>query len=357
MKTNIALLTLLLAGLLLTACGKKKEEAKQVPFVKTTAALGLGDSDMLTFPGKTKSVEDVNVAFRVSGPIRKVYVKEGDYVRRGQLIAEMDPRDYRVQLSATQAEYEQIKADAERVIALYNEGNTTASNYDKARYGLQQITEKLANHRNQLADTKLYAPISGYIQKRLHSDGETISAGMPVVSMFSSADTEIEIFVPASDYAKRDQLVSAFCSFEVVPDENFPLEISSYSKEANASQLYSVRFKIAGSYDRSKITPGMTTMVYVRYNANDADKTVKVPTSAVNHKEGKTVVFVCDEKAGVVHERTITVGKIDLHGNIEVKEGIKTGENVVTSGVRFLQDGQKVRILPPTSEANVGGLL
>ena len=348
---------MLMAALLLTACSNKKEEAKQLPYVKITAAHGIGDNDMLTFPGKTKSVEDINVAFRVSGPIRKVYVKEGDYVRRGQIIAEMDPRDYRVQLSATQAEYEQIKADAERVIALYNEGNTTASNYDKARYGLQQITEKLANHRNQLADTKLYAPISGYIQKRLHSDGETVSAGMPVVSMFSSADTEIEIFVPASDYAKRDQLVSAFCSFEVVPGENFPLEISSYSKEANASQLYSVRFKITSTYDRSKITPGMTTMVYVRYNSDDDDNSVKVPTTAVYHKEGKSIVFVCDEKKGVVQQRAITVGKIDMHGNIEVKEGVKAGENVVTSGVRFLKDGQKVRILPPTSEANVGGLL
>lgn len=348
---------MLFAGLLLTACGDKKEEAKQVPYVKTTTAIGMGDNAMLTFPGKTKSVEDVNVAFRVSGPIRKVYVKEGDYVKRGQMIAEMDPRDYRVQLSATQAEYEQIKADAERVIALYNEGNTTASNYDKARYGLQQITEKLANHRNQLADTKLYAPISGYIQKRLHSDGETVSAGMPVVSMFSSADTEIEIFVPASDYAKRDQLVSAFCSFEVVPDENFPLELSSYSKEANASQLYSVRFKIASSYDRSKITPGMTTMVYVRYNTDDSDKTVKVPTRAVYRKDGKAFVFVLDEKESVVHQRSVTVGRIDLNGNIEVKDGVKTGESVVTAGVRFLQDGQKVRMLPATSDANVGGLL
>jgi RND family efflux transporter MFP subunit len=242
-------------------------------------------------------------------------------------------------------------------MALYKEDGTTASNYDRARYGLQQITEKLAHHKNQLADTRLYAPISGYVQTKMHEAGETVSAGMPIVSMFNAGDVEIEVFVPASDYARQEELISATCSFEVTPGKTYPLEVVRVSKEANASQLYSVRFKIAGSYDRSKITPGMTTMVYVRYNANDADKTVKVPTSAVNHKEGKTVVFVCDEKAGVVHERTITVGRIDLHGNIEVKEGIKTGENVVTSGVRFLQDGQKVRILPPTSEANVGGLL
>ena len=196
-----------LAGLcqLLVACtGSKSESVEEIRYVKTVQAVRISDAAELSYPGRTKSSEEVNVAFRVSGPIQRLLVKEGQFVSKGQLIAEMDPRDYEVQLSATQAEYEQIKADAERVMALYKEDGTTASNYDRARYGLQQITEKLAHHKNQLADTRLYAPISGYVQTKMHEAGETVSAGMPIVSMFNAGDVEIEVFVPPTMHGRKN---------------------------------------------------------------------------------------------------------------------------------------------------------
>ena len=344
--------------LTLASCSKTKEKtADDVQFVKTAQAKRISDAAELNYPGRTKSSEEVNVAFRVSGPIQRIYVKEGQYVSKGQLIAQMDPRDYEVQLSATQAEYEQIKADAERVIALYKEDGTTASNYDRARFGLQQSTEKLAHHKNQLADTRLYAPISGYIQRKMHESGETVSAGMPVISMFNAGDVEIEVFVPASDYARQSDLLSATCSFEVTPGKEYPLEVVRVSKEANATQLYAARLRIKGDYDHQKITPGMSTMVYVSYQAPNEVNGVTVPTSAIDRKDGQTAVFVLDTNTGTVKRRTVEVGRIDLSGNIQVLNGLKPEEKVVCAGVRYLTDGQHVKELPRTSKANVGGLL
>ena len=344
--------------LLLTACGKSKTaEEEDVQYVKTAEAERISDAAELNYPGRTKSSEEVNVAFRVSGPIQRIYVKEGQYVRRGQLIAQMDPRDYQVQLSATQAEYEQIKADAERVIALYEENGTTASNYDRARYGLQQITEKLAHHKHQLADTRLYAPISGYIQHKMHESGETVSAGMPVVSMFNAGDIEIEVYVPASDYARQGDLLSATCSFDVTPGKIYPLEIVRVSKEANATQLYAARLRIKGDYDHQKITPGMSTMVYVSYHAPNEVDGVTIPTTAIDRRDGQTSVFVLDKNTGIVKRRQVEVGRIDLDGNIQVLQGLKPQETVVSAGVRYLSDGQRVKEMEKTSKANVGGLL
>ena len=344
--------------LLLASCGKsQKVTEEEIKYVKTAQAERISDAAELNYPGRTKSSEEVNVAFRVSGPIQRIYVKEGQFVRKGQLIAQMDPRDYKVQLSATQAEYEQIKADAERVIALYEENGTTASNYDRARYGLQQITEKLAHHKNQLADTRLYAPISGYIQAKMHESGETVSAGMPVVSMFNAGDVEIEVFVPAIDHARQSDLLSATCSFDVTPGIVYPLEIVRVSKEANATQLYAARLRIKGDYDHSKITPGMSTMVYVTYNAPNEVDGVTVPTTAIDRRNEQTAVFVLDKSTGTVKRRVVEVGHIDLDGNIQVLEGLKPKETVVCAGVRYLSDGQKVKEMETTSKANVGGLL
>lgn len=343
---------------LLTACtGSKEEQAEESRYVKTVQAKSISEDAELSYPGRTKSSEEVNVAFRVSGPIQRVLVNEGQYVRKGQLIAQMDPRDYEVQLAATQAEYEQVKADAERVIALYEEQGTTASNYDRARYGLRQITEKLTNHKNQLADTRLYAPIDGYIQTKIHESGETVGAGMPVVSMFNAGDVEIEVFVPASDYARKEDLVNARCSFDVIPGKVFPLEIVRISKEANASQLYAARLRIKGDYERQKITPGMSTMVYVSYHASNEVGGVTVPTSSVLRKNGQCSVFVLDTNSGIVKRRTVEVGRIDLDGNIQVLDGLNPGEKVVCAGVRYLTDGQHVKEMEKTSKENVGGLL
>lgn len=343
---------------LLTACGNSKTGSEEdVRYVKTVQAQRISDAAELSYPGKTKSSEEVNVAFRVSGPIQRVMVQEGQLVSKGQLIAQMDPRDYEVQLAATQAEYEQIKADAERVMALYKEEGTTASNYDRARYGLQQITEKLAHHKHQLEDTRLYAPISGYIQSKMHESGETVSAGMPVVSMFNAGDVEIEVFVPASDYARQNDLLSATCSFEVTPGKVYPLEIVRVSKEANASQLYAARLRIKGDYDRRKITPGMSTMVYASYHAPNEVDGVTIPTTAIDRKDGQTSVFVLDTNTSTVKRRAVEVGRIDLDGNIQVLKGLKPNETVVCAGVRYLTDGQQVKEMEKTSKANVGGLL
>lgn len=353
LKTTIVIA----ASMAMTACGNKQAQTEEVQYVKTVEAKRIGDDAELNYPGRTKSSEEVNVAFRVSGTILRVLVDEGQFVKKGQLIAEMDPRDYEVQLAATQAEYEQIKADAERVMALYEEDGTTASNYDRARYGLKQITEKLTNHKNQLADTRLYAPMSGYIQNKMHKSGETVAAGMPVVSMFNAGDVEIEVFVPASDYARQNDLLSATCSFEVTPGKVYPLEIVRVSKEANASQLYAARLRIKGGYDHQKITPGMSTMVYVTYHASNEDDGVVIPVTAIKHQGEVSSVFVFDKKQSVVKERKVEVGCVDLDGNIQVLNGLEAQETVVCAGVRYLTDGQHVKEMEKTSKANVGGLL
>lgn len=352
-KTTLLIMT---AVMLLTACGEKKKE-EPVQYVKTAKAQRIGDAAEMSYPGRTKAAEETNVAFRVSGQILRILVNEGDYVRKGQVIAQMDPRDYQVQLQATQAEYEQVKAEAERVMAVYEEGSTTAAAYDRARYGLQQITQKLANHRNQLADTRLVAPMNGYIQKKLCESGETVSAGMPVVRMFGGGDVEIEINVPVSDYAQQENFTSATCSFEVLPGKEFPLKILRFSKEANASQLYTVRLGFKGDYDRQKITPGMSTLVYASYHAPNEHNFVEIPTSAVLHLNDRVVVFVVDPKTSTVEERKVELGTIDLDGNIQITSGLKPDETVVTAGTRYLNDGQKVKEIQPTSKANVGGLL
>ncbi len=350
---HLALFTILLT---LAGCKQQTNTGEDIQYVRTTIAEDANKNISINYPGKTRSAAEINMSFRVSGPISKIHVKEGQHVNKGQLVASMDPRDYQVQLSATQAEYEQIKADAERIIAMYEEGNTTASNYDKARYGLEQITQKLNNHRNQLADTHIYAPIDGYIQDIIHEAGETVGAGMPVISMFGSGTVEIEVNISAFDYANRERLKNAYCTFDLMPGQTFPLQISSISPEANASQLYTVRLRFTSTYDHKKITPGMSTMVYVDVS-NETNGNVSIPTTSIIDEGGEQKVFVYDPSTSIVSKRTVIVKRLHRNGMADIESGLNDGDEVVSAGAHHITDGQKVKPLPKHSPSNIGGLL
>ncbi len=131
---------LILTGIsliLLSSCAQRAQEAKGHQTVKIDTVVSADKQTFLQFPGKVKAAQDISLAFRVSGTISKIHVKDGARVQEGQLLAELDPTDYQVQLDATEAEYQQIKAEAERVMALYKDNGTTPNANDKAVYGTQ----------------------------------------------------------------------------------------------------------------------------------------------------------------------------------------------------------------------------
>jgi len=353
MRNNNFLYALLFPAITLYSCGGNNEQNDDSVYVNVIEAVNADQLGTQTFTGKTKSAEEAQLSFRVSGPISKVYVKEGDIVSKGQVVAEMDDRDYLIQFNATKAEYEDIKATADRVIALYKEGNTSAQTYDKARYGLEQITQKLAHHKDQLEDTKLKAPFSGYVKARIHETGETVGAGMPVLTLAGGPGLEVEINMSANDYGRRDKFVSFSCQFDVLPDESFPLEVVRVSNEANVSQLYTVRLRMKGDYDKKKITAGMSTIVKASLEEEDHG-VVNVPTSAILNKDGKNIIYKYED--GIAKAKEVTVLFLNRDGSANVK-GIKKGSQVVATGVRNITDGQKVKPIKPTSKTNVGGLL
>ena len=353
MKTRTLLGILLLAALMLTTgCGKEKATSTETRRVLTQTVTGNNAATVTTYPGRTQASEEANVAFRVAGTLLRVTVKEGDRVRRGQVIARMDDRDYRVQLTAAEAEFTQVKAEAERVMSLFADSVGTANNYDKARYGLEQITQKLQHCRDQVEDCVLRAPFDGYVQSVMRESHETVGAGMPIVSLIGDGQTEIVINIPASESLRREQFASFSARFDVLPGEQFPLQLLSIARQANVNQLYEVRLGLQGRHPQ--ITPGMSTMVQLSYQNEDA-KTILIPISAIRHSDDASSVFVYAD--GKVRKTGVTLGHVHNDGTVEVLAGLKTGDQIVISGVNMLSDGEAVRPTAQPSKTNVGGLL
>ena len=314
-----------------------------------------GEAGSATFPGKVLAKSDINLAFRVSGPISVIRVNVGSEVRKGEVLAEIDPRDYQIQLAATQAEYEQLKREFDRISALYKKGTATPNDYDKIKYGFDQISAKYNAHKNALKDTKLLAPCDGYIQKLIFHAGETVSAGMPVISMISSGSGEVEINIPSSDFIKRDNFDSFFCTSEIYPDKIFPLELIGITRKANMNQLYTMRFRFAGK-ETDLPGAGMSTMVTIIYKDKNI-QSVSIPLLSVFDADGHSSVWVYDPDKGTISSRPIVISQIMNDGRVIVTSGLSAGEIVLSAGVHSVKEGEKVTLLQPASPTNVGGML
>lgn len=345
-----------LAGVLLSACSSGKTEKEIIATVKTEAVRSYGQEQAVTFPGKVKAAADVNLAFRVSGTILRIPVEAGTFVRKGQLLAEIDPRDYEIQLSATEAEYKQVKSEAERIIALYEKQSVAPNDYEKAVFGLQQITAKYNAHKNALKDTRLFAPYDGYIQKKHFDAEETIGAGTPVIAMINTGSPEVEVNIPSTEYIRRENYESYTCAVDIYPDVVYPLELIGITQKANLNQLYTMRLRLKQTAGQPFPTPGMSATVTLNYREKESMLTV-IPLTAVFNREGSPMVWIYDPDRKIVSARAVKPTELKTSGSIVLSDGLKPGEIVVTAGVHSLKEGQVVELLPAVSPTNVGGLL
>lgn len=339
----------------LSACRSTAPEQKSALMVKTEQVKSYRNTLPTTYPGRIKAAEEVDLSFRVAGPIVDIPVEVGQFVRKGEVIARIDPRDYELQFKAVEAEYKQIKAEAERVIELYNRGSVPVNDHDKAVSGLQQMTSKYSACANALKDTELRAPFDGYVQKTYFDVNETIGAGMPVVSMINTRYFEVEIDIPSRDYIRQHLFKDFSCVVDVFSDRVFPLELIDIAKKANLNQLYSVRFRLKPD-EKLPLAAGMSVNVTIQHASEDAELTL-VPLSAVFEEKDESFVWVYRQETKKVERRPVIVRQILKDGTVVLNRGVEEGEIVVSAGVHKLKEGMTVELLKPVSRTNVGGLL
>ena len=355
---KILLLPLLMC---LVGCTGGTSEKEQERYVKCDTVKAAENSvTQSRFSGRVKAASEADIAFRVAGQISRMNVTQGQFVRKGTVIAQLDERDYRTQLAATEAEYSSIKSEADRVMELYEKKSVTPNEHDKAVYGLKQITAKLEAHRNALSYTRLVAPFDGYVQKKLFDVGETVGEGMPVVSIVSTDSPEIEISIPTADFIRRGEITEATATIDVFPDNVFGLELIGINQKANLNQLYTTNFRIK---DAPQVAPGMTAMVTIHYKA-DGIRLMQIPFTALS---GSAEMQVAGKSAPAASSvwllnngkaicTPIKIREIKNDGTALV-EGLTEGDLVISSGINTLKEGQPVRALPAKSSTNAGGVL
>ena len=337
----------------LVSCRKTTPPIEIPKLVKTAVVGEQGGELSVTYPGKIAAASNVKLAFRVAGPIKAMNVNSGQYVKKGQLLAEIDPRDYLIQFNATQAEYNQIKGESDRVIELYRRGSVSVNEYDKAVAAKKRVTALYQAHRNALKDTRLLAPFDGYIQNRYFEAPEIVNQGTPVVSMIDNDYYEVNI--PSSDFIRREDFVRYQAVADVYPDRVLPLELLDITQGANYNQLFNVRFRIRRD-SFPWLASGMSVSVTIDFKPS-AGELSTIPISALIQRSGKSYVWLYHPQDSMITLTPVEVQQILKDGTAIVRSELKRGQTIISAGANDLKEGEKVRLLPPVSASNVGGLL
>lgn len=353
-KINLAL-CLLSALLIFTGCNKKEIESGEIirP-VKTSIAQIKSSVAVHDFPGIIEANKDSKLAFRVSGTIEELYFEEGEFLKEGQVIAKIDDRDYKLQVTATKAKFDEVSAEVERIVELFKRNSVSQSDYDKAVAGRAMAEAKYQSALNQLEDTTLLAPFSGYIQNIYFDDHETISKGMPAVSMVEVSDLKVEADIPSQIYLQKDNFSSFSCSPEELPNLKLPLKLIGIRKKANMNELYKIILTMENS-SSSKLAPGMIVDVKITIDS-EINQIITVPVNSVFHQNEKSLVWVLNSENRATL-REIEIGDIYADGSIAVLAGLNENEIIISAGVHTLQENLKVKIMEQTSNDNVGELL
>ncbi|MCP4118507.1 MAG: efflux RND transporter periplasmic adaptor subunit [Desulfobacteraceae bacterium] len=376
-KREFGLMALLIALMMPGIAGCKdagadaRAVAEQVRPVKAIRLAAPLYTSARTFPGSAQATREVNLAFRVAGPLVTLNGDTGDKVNQGDVLARIDPRDFRVQvkalkakLVASRAKLTESKLQYERYIHLVKENAAAKATYDQVKATFEmakaQVDADMKNleaARNALTDTVLTAPFTGFIHNKLVENYETVSQGQPVFSVVDLSTIEVTIGIPENLVGQVERFTNYQCTFESMPQKTFTARLKEVGKKPNPSNRTYPLTLILNPEASASVRPGMSAEVTVSIAGKGGEACFSVPArSVVNDSRRKTFVWTVDEQTGEVSRRYVETGNF-THTGIEVKGDLHAGEWVVTAGASFLKEGQTTRILEQASKTNVGELL
>jgi RND family efflux transporter MFP subunit len=356
--TKISKIMLLLFAIAagLVSCKDKSEAKVEViqPVKVYTVDRSNESASKKVFTGLVKESREVKLAFQVAGPLVKLHVDEGQFVRKGEVVAELDERDFIVNLESANANFDNAKLQAERYAALYEKKSTSKSVYDQmqAAYKLAKAQKEAAE--NALKDTKICAPFSGYIQAMFVENFEKIGAGQPIVSLLDLNNLEVAVALSENDILLKNSFETFSCQFENFKNTNFGLKLIDIERKPNGDNFFKMRLKLDGQ--DKQIVPGMVASVSVSL-ADAKNSSFKVPVESVFSHKSKSFVWIFDDSKKCVTRREVSMSGFDSHGMVNLSNGVANGEIIVAAGVHSLKEGQKVKMLVNKSNTNVGGQL
>lgn len=336
------------ATIMITACvGEEQPDevppssVEEIP-VRVTSVVRESVSESVTASGLVTSDSEARLSFKTGGVIDRILVDEGDYVKKGQLLAKLNLTEIQSQVSQAKEGVEKARRDLQRAENLYRDSVATLEQVQNARTQLNVAEEQLEIAQFNLSYSEIRAPISGKVLKKLMNEGELTNPGNPVLVIFSSApgDWLVQAGVTDRDFVRLRAGDRVSIAFDAYPGQTFNGRVSELPQSPDPmTGLYPVEFKF--DTQGQKFTYGM--FATVRLDALGNGSYLVVPVDAIVEGNGSDAfVFVPDSNRA----RKTPVRIAAIRGDkVMITSGVTEGQQVIIDGSAYLTNEVTIKIM------------
>ncbi len=325
---------------------KKAAMKKEVPAIRVIT-LTLEPSrleDKINLPAQVQAYRDVWVKAEVPGQVVKVLVKEGQTVKKGQVLIKLDDRDYQSRLARIEANYKLAKLNHDRIASLVKKKLTASTKLDEIEAQLKDLTAQRNEARLALSRTRITSPICCLLNEIAAKQGNFVGVGDPVAQILQLDQVKVTVGVPESDVAAIFDLEEAQVIIEALDKLRIIGRKVFLSRQPRTlARLYDLELIV--SNPEGRILPGMFARVELVKQV--FDRALAIPLYAVISQGDERIVFI--EKEGRAERRNIEVGAL-VGWQVQVTSGLAAGDRVIVVGHRLLDHGQPVEVIKNVSD-------
>jgi RND family efflux transporter MFP subunit len=314
-------------------------------------------SEKLVFTGIIEAWQSINVTPEIGGRIAKIYIEEGERVRKGQLLAELDTRAARLQMeqaeaavAVAQANYNDAEKNMERMERLIKENAVSEQQYEKIKLTFESAEAQL-NQAKAALNLSMYnldvsimeAPFSGVVASKNAEVGDVINPMMGgfspnsgVVTLMDFSRVKIEVDVSHQDVVRIEKGQSAFMAVSAFPGQLFPGRVSVVNVTADPTTK---KFHVEVAADNPDFLLRPNTFGEILIEVSSHEDALVVPQNAI--LENKYVFIVNEDNTVRRQEVSIGLENTDM---VEILNGVQSGDRVVVEGSYGLDDGTKIEI-------------
>jgi RND family efflux transporter MFP subunit len=340
MKTT-ELITITALALFAVSCGSNSQStgaaagaAETIPNVEVSKAIARDVPQESAYASTVQAWAVNNIMPQQGGRIRKINVEVGDYVQKGQVLAEMD----RLQLDQLELQIQNDEQEFERLKSLYAEGGVSQSDFEAAELAYKV---RRSNYDNLKENTILRSPITGYVTARNFDAGDMFGMSAPLFVVQQVVPVKLLVGISESEYSKVKKGDSVKLTADAIPGRVFTGKVERLYPTIDAA-THTFKAEVAVANADKALRPGM----YARVSVNFGNRhSVIVPDRAIVKQEGTGTrfIFVLKEDNTVSYV-PVTVGR-HIGAEYEILSGIEEGATVVVKGQTLLKDGVKVNVL------------
>lgn len=337
-RTQIGLFCAIISLFSITSCtsGKKEQKPMSMPVQTETVRRSLNDAGT-TYVGQVEEQSATAVSFTSMGTLNRVFVNEGQWVKRGQLLATIDPTSAQNALAGAKAQLSQAHDALERMKLLHDQGSLTDIKWVEVQSQVAQAEAQYRLMEKQVKDCRLLAPVSGVIGSGVKSAGESALPAEPVVRILNIDRVKVRFSLPEQEMSQLRSGAHALISVVAWGGETFHSHSLTKGVEGDLmTHTYTVYAQV--NNPGHKLLPGM--VADVTFSSSNTSPQITVPARCVGQNpSGKQFVWVV--AGGKAHQQKVKVG--ESRGNrLVITEGLKEGDKVITEGYQKVGEGSPV---------------